>query len=224
MLDARTGRPAVPNGSLGFRWTESGKGKWNLDLGDIEPLLTLHGSPAAAGVEVALPRFDTEGGTHGQGRGEVVRRGVPATRLGGPEGPLVTTVFDRLLAQYGVAREGLPGEWPTSYEDASQPGTPAWQEAHTSVPAEKCVRIAREFVATAEKSRGRCMILMGAGTNHWFHSETIYRSFLALLQLTGCQGRNGGGWAHYVGQEKCRRSPAGRRWRAASTGAGRRGR
>ncbi|NED84455.1 molybdopterin-dependent oxidoreductase, partial [Streptomyces sp. SID11233] len=34
-------------------------------------------------------------------------------------------------------------------------------------------------------------------------SETIYRAFLALLQLTGCQGRNGGGWAHYVGQEKC---------------------
>lgn len=48
------------------------------------------------------------------------------------------------------------------------------------------------------------MILMGAGTNHWFHSETIYRAFLALLTLTGCQGRNGGGWGHYVGQEKCR--------------------
>jgi nitrate reductase alpha subunit len=22
--------------------------------------------------------------------------------------------------------------------------------------------------------------------------------------MTGCQGRNGGGWAHYVGQEKVR--------------------
>ncbi|MEU6125415.1 nitrate reductase subunit alpha [Streptomyces sp. NPDC047123] len=204
VLDERTGRPAVPNGSLGFRWTESGKGKWNLELGGIEPALTLHGSDVAAGVEVLLPRFDTEGGTHGQGRGEVVRRGVPATRLGGQDGPLVTTVFDLLLAQYGVGRAGLPGTWPASYEDAGAPGTPAWQEAHTSVPAAKCVKIAREFAATAEKSRGRCMILMGAGTNHWFHSETIYRSFLALLQLTGCQGRNGGGWAHYVGQEKCR--------------------
>ncbi|MEU5897484.1 MULTISPECIES: nitrate reductase subunit alpha [Streptomyces] len=204
VLDERTGRAAVPNGSLGFRWNESGKGKWNLELGDIEPVLTLQGSGVAAGVEVLLPRFDTEGGTHGQGRGEVVRRGVPATRLGGPEGPLVTTVFDLLLAQYGVGREGLPGAWPASYDDADAPGTPAWQEVHTSVPAAKCVRIAREFAATAEKSRGRCMILMGAGTNHWFHSETIYRSFLALLQLTGCQGRNGGGWAHYVGQEKCR--------------------
>ena len=27
---------------------------------------------------------------------------------------------------------------------------------------------------------------------------------LAMLMLTGSMGRNGGGWAHYVGQEKCR--------------------
>jgi nitrate reductase alpha subunit len=47
------------------------------------------------------------------------------------------------------------------------------------------------------------MIIMGAGTNHWFHSDTIYRTFLALTTMTGCQGINGGGWAHYVGQEKC---------------------
>jgi nitrate reductase alpha subunit len=199
VLDAVSGRPEVPNGSLGFRWTESGKGRWNLRLDGIEPQLSLLGNP---GVEVLLPRFDTEGGEHGQGRGEVVRRGVPAVRL--PGGPLVTTVFDLLLAQYGVGRPGLPGQWPASYEDAGSPGTPAWQEAHTSVPAAKCVKIAREFARTAERSKGRCMILMGAGTNHWFHSETIYRAFLALLKLTGCQGRNGGGWAHYVGQEKCR--------------------
>ncbi|RII12380.1 Nitrate reductase alpha subunit [Streptomyces sp. YIM 130001] len=206
VLDDVTGEPVVPSGSLGFRWTDSGKGKWNLDLGDIEPRLSLQDSEVAAGVEVLLPRFDTEGGEHGQGRGEVLRRGVPATRLGGQDGPLVTTVFDLLLAQYGVGRDGLPGDWPSSYEDVDAPGTPGWQEALTSVPAAAAVRIAREFADTAERSEGRCMILMGAGTNHWFHSETIYRAFLALLQLTGCQGRNGGGWAHYVGQEKCRPS------------------
>ena len=33
------------------------------------------------------------------------------------------------------------------------------------------------------------MILMGAGTNHWFHSDTIYRSFLALLILTGSRAQ-----------------------------------
>ena len=48
------------------------------------------------------------------------------------------------------------------------------------------------------------MIIMGAGTNHWFHSDQIYRAMLVLTTITGCQGRNGGGWAHYVGQEKAR--------------------
>ena len=62
-------------------------------------------------------------------------------------------------------------------------------------------RLAREQDATAE---GRSMICMGAGTNHWFHSDQVYRTFLALVMMCGCEGRNGGGWAHYVGQEKVR--------------------
>src|SRR5690625_3953109 len=74
----------------------------------------------------------------------------------------------------------------------------------SGVSADKAERIGREFAANAEESRGRSMILMGAGTNHWFHSDTIYRTFLTLTTLTGCQGVNGGGWAHYVGQEKVR--------------------
>ena len=45
------------------------------------------------------------------------------------------------------------------------------------------------------------MIIMGAGINHWFNSDTIYRAILNLVLLCGCQGVNGGGWAHYVGQE-----------------------
>jgi nitrate reductase alpha subunit len=94
--------------------------------------------------------------------------------------------------------------WPSGYDDAVEPYTPAWQEPITGVPAKAAARIAREFAANAEESRGRSMIIMGAGTNHWFHSDTIYRAFLALTTLTGCQGVNGGGWAHYVGQEKCR--------------------
>ena len=48
------------------------------------------------------------------------------------------------------------------------------------------------------------MILMGAGTNHYYHSDQMYRTFLALTEMCGTQGRNGGGWAHYVGQEKVR--------------------
>ncbi|MBX6723708.1 MAG: nitrate reductase subunit alpha, partial [Dactylosporangium sp.] len=189
--DAAAG-PAVPNGSVGFRWGEAGAGRWNLDLAGIEPAL---GCPTGGEtVEVVLPRFDTP--TPG-----VLRRGVPVRRV---RGHLVTTVYDLLLAQYGVRRDGLPGQWPESYADGSEPYTPAWQEPITGVPAAACERIAREFADNAERSGGRSMILMGAGTNHWFHSDTTYRAMLALTTLTGCQGVNGGGWAHYVGQEKCR--------------------
>ncbi|WP_030176620.1 nitrate reductase subunit alpha [Spirillospora albida] len=195
VLDSATGRPLVPNGSLGFRFGEAGAGRWNLDLGGADPLLSAEGGPDGA-VEVELPRFDGPGGTPG-----VIRRGVPVRDVGGQ---LVTTVYDLLLAQYGVGRPDLPGTWPSGYGDAADPSTPAWQETITGVPAEAAARIGREFAANAEESRGRSMILMGAGTNHWFHSDTIYRAFLTLTTLTGCQGVNGGGWAHYVGQEKCR--------------------
>ncbi|MFF5159562.1 nitrate reductase subunit alpha [Streptomyces sp. NPDC000348] len=195
LLDADTGAPVVPNGTLGDRFGESGAGKWNLDLGDTRPLLSAAGDGEAP-VAVELPRFDAPDG--GAAR---IRRGVPVRRVAGR---LVTTVYDLLLAQYGVAREGLPGSWPTGYDDASEPYTPAWQAAITGVDAGRAARIAREFAANAEESRGRSMIVMGAGTNHWFHSDTIYRAFLTLTTLTGCQGVNGGGWAHYVGQEKVR--------------------
>ena len=66
------------------------------------------------------------------------------------------------------------------------------------------IRIAREFARNAEVTEGRSMIMMGAGTNHWYHSDQIYRAMLSLVLLCGCQGVNGGGWAHYVGQEKVR--------------------
>ncbi len=183
--------PVVPNGSLGHRFGDSGAGRWNLDLGELTPLLTLHGRTNDA-VSVQFPRFDGTG---------VLHRGVPTLRIAGRR---VTTVFDLLLAHYGVARTGLPGRWPTGYDDATEPYTPAWQETITGVPAAQAERIAREFADNAEQSGGRSMILMGAGTNHWFHSDQIYRAFFTLTLLTGCQGVNGGGWAHYVGQEKCR--------------------
>jgi nitrate reductase / nitrite oxidoreductase, alpha subunit len=194
MLDARTGEPVVPNGSLGHRYGENGVGHWNLELGDVDPTLSLVDSGES--VPVTMPRFDNPGGTPGD-----LPRGVPVRRVGEH---LVTTVFDLLLAQYGVGRPGLPGQWPSGYDDPSSPGTPAWQEEITGVPASAAARIGREFAQNAEESKGRSMIVMGAGTNHWFHSDTIYRTFLTLTTLCGCQGVNGGGWAHYVGQEKVR--------------------
>jgi len=204
LLD-QAGSPVVPNGSIGHRFSETDAGKWNLDLEGVDLLLSIADAPDHdhAAVAVDLPRFDMapDSGEEHTGGAGIIRRGVPVREVAGQ---LVTTVFDLLLAQYGVGREGLPGVWPTGYDDASSPGTPAWQEEITSVPMQAAERIGREFAQNAEDSGGRSMILMGAGTNHWFHSDTIYRSFLALTTMTGCQGVNGGGWAHYVGQEKIR--------------------
>ncbi|GAA1848283.1 nitrate reductase subunit alpha [Myceligenerans crystallogenes] len=201
------GTVRAPNGTLGHRFGDDGEGRWNLDLEDLDPVLSIADLEGGAEpVTVALPRFDVvpqpgdDDGAHVGGSG-VVLRGVPATRVGGH---LVTTVFDLLLAQYGVGRDGLPGDWPSGYDDPATPGTPAWQEEITGVPAAAATQVAREFARNAVDSQGRSMIVMGAGTNHWFHSDTIYRTFLTLTTITGCQGVNGGGWAHYVGQEKCR--------------------
>lgn len=196
LWDAATDAPAVPRGSMGYRYAADGAGQWNLELGDLQPALSLADLPGAEGVEIALPCFEDA-----RGEGSIIHRGVPARRVGDH---LVTTVFDLMLAQYGVGRDGLPGQWPSGYDDAENPYTPAWQEAITAVPAEACLRIAREFAANSEQSKGRTMIIIGAGICHWFHADVTYRAIMSLLILTGCVGRNGGGWAHYVGQEKCR--------------------
>ena len=94
------------------------------------------------------------------------RRDPVAGGAGGPAGrraPGCATVFDLMLAQYGVARPGLGGTWPTGYDDAAEPYTPAWQEPITGVSAAQAVRVAREFARNAVESGGRSMIIMGAG-------------------------------------------------------------
>ena len=41
-----------------------------------------------------------------------------------------------------------------------------------------------------------------------------YRGVINMLMMCGCMGKSGGGWSHYVGREKLRRRPAGRRSRS----------
>ncbi len=202
VLDVATGRAVDPGGTLADHFGQQGAGHWNLSLDGADPVMSLMDTDDWIPVEVALPRFDLPpaDGQVSIGGGVVVR-GVPARLV---DGHLVTTVYDLLLAQYAVAREGLPGEWPTGYDDASTPGTPAWQAELTGVPAGAAIKVGREFALNALESGGRSMIVMGAGTNHYFHSDQIYRTFLALTTMCATQGVNGGGWAHYVGQEKVR--------------------
>src|SRR5690606_22744958 len=57
VLDEATGAPVVPNGAIGDRWGEDGAGRWNLDLGDVRPALSLL-ALADETAELRLPCFD----------------------------------------------------------------------------------------------------------------------------------------------------------------------
>ncbi|ULT59318.1 nitrate reductase subunit alpha [Neobacillus drentensis] len=193
--DETTDDFAIPNGSEGFRW-DNGK-EWNLDLYQINPKMSfLDDSDETAMVE--FPYF-------GEKDGGIVKREVPIKKIKDKSGQelIITTVFDLMLAHTGISR-GLKGDYPTDYQDEQSPYTPAWQESITGVNRSHVIQVAKEFAENAALTKGKSMIAMGGGTNHWYHSDQIYRSILNLVLLTGSQGVNGGGWAHYVGQEKVR--------------------
>jgi len=64
------------------------------------------------------------------------------------------------------------------------------------------IRFAREWGETARLTKGKCTVIIGSGVNHWYHNNLMYRSAINALMMCGCVGVNGGGLAHYTGQEK----------------------
>ena len=196
MWDGGDDRPKMPQGTVGFRWAQQ-KGKWNLKLEDgldgtpIDPRLTFLGGQSLA---VELDDF---------GEGRTTSRGVPVKRIALADGStaVVATVYDLLMAQYGVPR-GLGGDYPASYDDENVPYTPAWSEKYTGMGRETLIRFAREWGNTARHTEGKCSIIIGAGINHWYHNNLMYRAGIHALMFCGCVGVNGGGLNHYVGQEK----------------------
>ena len=215
-----TGRAVLPNGSIGFRWGPAGRGdagRWNLEAkearhgGEVSLKLSVleDGGQAHEVTDVGFPYFAGAEVPHfpsGAKLGDVNVARVPAVRLRlGREGEqreaLVATVFDLQAAQYGIDR-GL-GSGAASYDDDA-PYTPAWQERITGVPRAQAIAVARQFADNAERTRGRSMIIIGAAMNHWYHADMNYRGVINLLMMCGCVGQSGGGWAHYVGQEKLR--------------------
>ncbi|MFE0555970.1 nitrate reductase subunit alpha [Paenibacillus sp. NPDC058910] len=200
IIDENTNEITVPNGTMGQRWEQDKK--WNLilereDGSIIAPALSVE-PQGGERQTISFPFFDNNAnGTF--------ERHIPAKTIQLADGTqrLVVTVYDLMLSQYGIgqADSGLDAD---GYKDADSFYTPAWQEKITGVKPSIVVQIAREFAQNSLDTGGRSMIIMGAGINHWFNSDTIYRSILNLVILTASQGVNGGGWAHYVGQEKCR--------------------
>ena len=189
--------PRMPGGTLGFRWQKE-KGKWNLKLEDprtgepLNPRLSLLG----AEDEVLLVEFDDFSSD------QKLKRGVPVKYVVTKEGEkvAVATVFDLLMAQFGVGR-GLPGDYPRDYGD-ELPYTPAWQEKWTGIHRDTLLKYARSWAENGLKTKGKNLIIIGAGINHWYHNNLMYRAGIVALMLTGSVGVNGGGLAHYVGQEK----------------------
>ena len=194
--DELSDEPRMPLGTVGFRWQDE-KREWNLELKDglegeeIDPILSFLDKHDEV-LEVEFSDFGNE---------KTLRRSVPVRMVDTTQGKVaVATIYDLLMGQFGVGR-GLDGDYAASYDDELA-FTPAWQERFSGVDRQTVIQFAREWASTAAKTGGQCMIIIGSGVNHWYHNDLIYRAAIATLMLTGCVGRNGGGFAHYVGQEK----------------------
>ena len=205
MIDELTGDIVAPNGSIGFRWgqAEGKTGKWNLETREGTTDREVKGQLSLLGrhdevVGVAFPYFGAE-------HDDQLTRNIPAKRVQLADGSsaLVTTVFDLMAGNYGIDRGLGGGNVATSYMD-DVPYTPAWQQKHTGVKPEMVIQVAREFAQNADQTQGKSMVIVGAGLNHWYHMDMSYRGIINMLMLCGCIGQSGGGWCHYVGQEKLR--------------------
>ncbi len=200
VYDKNSKQFVIPNGTMGQRYEEGVK--WNLNLvgedgKEIDPALSFKDHESKV-MTIQFPYFDNEGNG-------IFERPIIVKEIENKDGETIyiATIYDLMTSQYGVRRLNHPLE-ATSYEDENSIYSPKWQEKVTGVKSSIVTQVAREFAQNAVDTNGRSMIIMGAGINHWFNSDTIYRSILNLVILCGCQGVNGGGWAHYVGQEKCR--------------------
>ncbi|MEX2551298.1 MAG: molybdopterin-dependent oxidoreductase, partial [Nitriliruptoraceae bacterium] len=137
----------------------------------------------------------------------------------------VYVVWDRATDRpvaLGTEKLGMPadvdaameGTWILSLADGSEvevaPGwalvttevdrwTPARAAEVTGVPADLIERAARAYAAESPAA-----ILMGGGSNHWFHGDQTGRAYALLATVTGNIGRSGGGFSVYVGQYKVR--------------------
>ncbi|WP_239762079.1 MULTISPECIES: nitrate reductase subunit alpha [unclassified Mammaliicoccus] len=200
VFDQNSKQLVIPNGTMGQRYEEGVK--WNLNLvgedgKEIDPALSFKDHESKV-MTIQFPYFDNEGNG-------IFERPIIVKEIENKDGETIyiATIYDLMTSQYGVRRLNHPLE-ASSYEDENSMYSPKWQEKVTGVKSSIVTQVAREFAQNAVDTNGRSMIIMGAGINHWFNSDTIYRSILNLVILCGCQGVNGGGWAHYVGQEKCR--------------------
>lgn len=225
VIDEASNEIVVPLGSIGFRWDrEPGqagnpaegrapgrdRGKWNLKSQTangqaMTARLSLVDAHDAV-VDVLFPYFGNREHPHFNhtAHRSQLSRAIGARRVMTREGETwIATVYDLFIANYGLD-QGLGGADIASDYDDDMPYTPAWQEAITGVRRADVINVARQFAENAHKTQGKSMVIVGAGINHWFHMDMSYRAIINILIMCGCIGKPGGGWSHYVGQEKLR--------------------
>ena len=124
----RTGEVRIPQGSIGHRFGEEGWGRWNLELGDIDPALTHVRRPRGRhprvrrGRAAALRRPD--------GKVAHDRRGVPVRA--GRRPPRDHRARPDARPVRRRAAPALPGRVADAATTTRPtPATPAWQEEHT---------------------------------------------------------------------------------------------
>ena len=131
----------------------------------------------------------------------------------GSAGAAVAVPLDRLGVPDGVDAM-LEGEFEVQFADGSlvevRPGfahlvdelskwTPEASAAVTGLRPGMVRAVARGY-ATEKPSA----IIMGAGSNHWYHGDLQGRALALCAALTGNIGKSGGGFSVYVGQYKVR--------------------
>jgi anaerobic selenocysteine-containing dehydrogenase len=125
----------------------------------------------------------------------------------------VTVGIDRLGVPPG-AKAALAGEYTVRLVDgtdvAVRPGfdlvreeietwTPERTSEVTGVDAGMIEKLAIAYATTEPAA-----ILMGGGSNHWYHGDLTGRAYALLAVMTGNVGKSGGGFSVYVGQYKVR--------------------
>ncbi len=122
---------------------------------------------------------------------------VGTERLGAPTGrAALEGVFDVTLADGSTVRatpgfalvRAEAGQW--TVERAAQ---------ICELAPELIAKVARAYATTKPAA-----ILMGGGSNHWYHGDLTGRALALLTAITGNVGKSGGGFSVYVGQYKVR--------------------
>lgn len=123
---------------------------------------------------------------------------IGTERLGFPGGlePALDGTYTVALADGGQV-EVTPG-WRLVTDEVSR-WTPEHVAEVTGVDADLIRRVARAYATESPAA-----ILMGGGSNHWFHGDQTGRAYALLATVTGNIGRSGGGYSVYVGQYKVR--------------------